>query len=236
MKTTIYKASDRGHADHGWLNAHHSFSFANWYDPSKIHFGMLRVLNDDIVAAGEGFGMHPHNDMEIITIILKGELEHRDNMGNGSVIRPGDVQVMSAGTGVMHSEFNPSKSNSVNLFQLWIFPKEKGIKPRYDQKTFDDTVRKNKIQTVASGFNKNGELYIHQDAAISLSKIETGQEVNYPLSKSGNGAYIMVVEGSVEINGEILSLRDAIGVTDTESINIKGKSDSEILIIDVPMT
>jgi redox-sensitive bicupin YhaK (pirin superfamily) len=236
MKTTIYKASDRGHADHGWLNAHHSFSFANWYDPLKIHFGMLRVLNDDIVSAGEGFGMHPHNDMEIITIILKGELEHRDNMGNGSVIRPGDVQVMSAGTGVMHSEFNPSKTNSVNLFQLWIFPKEKGIKPRYDQKTFDPELRKNKVQTVASGFKTNGELYIHQDAAISLASIENGKEIEYSLSKNGNGAFIMVVTGAIEINGEKLSLRDAIGVSDTNSITIKANSDSEILIIDVPMT
>ena len=193
-------------------------------------------LNDDIVAAGQGFGMHPHNDMEIITIILRGELQHRDNMGNGSVIRPGDVQVMSAGTGVMHSEFNPSSTNDVNLFQLWIFPKEKGIMPRYDQKTFDPAMRKNKVQTVASGFKKNGELYIHQDAAISLAKIDNDKDVNYPLCKNGNGAYIMVVEGSVEINGEILSLRDSIGVTDSESIKIKALVDSEILIIDVPMT
>jgi quercetin 2,3-dioxygenase len=236
MNTSIYKSSERGHADHGWLNAHHSFSFANWYDPSKIHFGMLRVLNDDIVAPGEGFGMHPHNDMEIITIILRGELQHRDNMGNGSVIRPGDVQVMSAGTGVMHSEFNPSKTNDVNLFQLWIFPKEKGIKPRYDQKSFDPSLRKNKVQTVASGFKKEGELYIHQDAAISLASIDSGSEVNYSISKKGNGAYLMVVEGSVEINGKILSLRDAVGITDTDIINIKGKSNSEILIIDVPMS
>ena len=134
MQTIIHKAETRGHADHGWLNAHHSFSFANWYDPSRVHFGMLRVLNDDIVAPGMGFGMHPHNDMEIITIILEGALQHKDNMGNGSVIKPGDVQVMSAGTGVVHSEFNPSKTERTNLFQLWIFPKEEHIEPRYDQK------------------------------------------------------------------------------------------------------
>ncbi len=235
MKKIIHRASERGHADHGWLNAHHSFSFANWYDPSKVHFGMLRVLNDDIVAAGEGFGMHPHNDMEIITIILKGALQHRDNMGNGSIIRPGDVQVMSAGTGVMHSEFNPSSNEEVNLFQLWVFPKENGIKPRYDQKTIDPAQRLNHVQTVASGFKKNGELYIHQDAAISLSKIEKGRSIRYDLNKKGNGAYIMVVEGSVEVDGETLSRRDAIGVSDAENINIIAGNDSEILIIEVPM-
>jgi redox-sensitive bicupin YhaK (pirin superfamily) len=235
MKKIIHRANDRGHANHGWLNAHHSFSFANWYDPSKVHFGMLRVLNDDIVEGGQGFGMHPHNDMEIVTIILKGALEHRDNMGNGSVIRPGDVQVMSAGTGVMHSEFNPSKNEEVNLFQLWIFPKEKGIKPRYDQKTFDLAERKNKIQTVASGFKMNGELYIHQDAAIALSTIEKGKSLNYQISKKGNGAYIMVVSGTVVLEGEKLSKRDAIGISDTENIDISAEDNSEILIIDVPM-
>ena len=239
MKTILHRASERGHANHGWLNAHHSFSFANWYDPLKINFGMLRVFNDDIVAAGQGFGTHPHEDMEIITIILKGALEHRDNMGNGSVIRPGDVQMMSAGTGVLHSEFNPSSSELVNLFQLWIFPKENGIKPRYDQKTFDPAQRKNKVQLLASGFKKEDELYINQDAAISLATIDKGKSVDYSISKKGNGAYIMVIEGTVEINGEILSRRDAIGVTDAETVSIRSKSDgdgqNEIIIIDVPM-
>ena len=235
MKTIIHRSGDRGHANHGWLNAHHSFSFANWYDPSKIHFGMLRVLNDDIVASGQGFGMHPHNDMEIVTIILKGALQHKDNMGNGSVIKPGDVQVMSAGTGVLHSEFNPSSTEEVSLFQLWIFPKENGIKPRYDQKTFDPSLHKNKIQMVASGFKTNGELYIHQDAAISLASIEKNKSVTYPLLKGGNGAYIMVIEGSVEINGEILMKRDAIGVSEINEFPIKANDNSEILIIEVPM-
>lgn len=235
MKTILHPASERGNANHGWLNAHHSFSFANWYDPSKMHFGMLRVLNDDIVAPGQGFGMHPHNDMEIITIILKGALEHKDNMGNGSQIKPGDVQVMSAGTGVLHSEFNPSPSEEVSLFQLWIFPKEKGIKPKYDQKTFDDTERKNSAQLVASGFKKNGELYIHQDAAISLAAIDKNNSLEYNVSQRGNGAYIMVVEGAVEINGEKLGRRDAIGITDTETVKIKADEQSSLLIIDVPM-
>lgn len=240
MKTIIHRAGDRGHADHGWLNAHHSFSFANWYDENKIQFGMLRVLNDDIVAAGQGFGTHPHNNMEIITIILNGALQHKDNMGNGSVIRPGDVQVMSAGTGVLHSEFNPSATEAVNLFQLWIFPKENGIKPRYDQNTFDSNQRKNKIQLLASGFKKDRELYIHQDAAISISALDKGQTINYNLNKSGNGVYLLVIEGSVEINGELLSKRDAIGITDSNSFSIKSNSDKdnypdEILIIEVPM-
>src|SRR3954469_9147169 len=235
MKTIFQRADERGHADHGWLNAHHSFSFAGWYDPAKVHFGMLRVLNDDIVAGGQGFGMHPHNDMEIITIILKGALQHRDNMGNGSVIKRGDVQVMSAGTGVMHSEFNPSKDEPVNLFQLWIFPKENGIKPRYDQKTYDFTGNVKGITTVASGFKKNGELYIHQDAAVSVAAVEKDASVEYEVSRKGNGAYIMVIEGKVEINGQTLSKRDAIGITEAEKIQINGIENSEILIIDVPM-
>ena len=197
---------------------------------------MLRVLNDDIVSGGEGFGMHPHNDMEIITIILKGELQHKDNMGNGSVIRPGDVQVMSAGTGVMHSEFNPSSTEEVNLFQLWIFPKEKGIKPRYDQKTFDAKQRINSIQTVASGFQKNDELYIHQDAAISLATIEKNKSIKYPINKPGNGVYLMVIEGIVEVSGKKLSKRDAIGISGTIDFEIKADNTSEILIIEVPMS
>jgi redox-sensitive bicupin YhaK (pirin superfamily) len=235
MKTIIQRANERGHADHGWLNAHHSFSFAGWYDPSKVHFGMLRVLNDDIVAGGQGFGMHPHNDMEIVTIILKGALQHRDNMGNGSVIKRGDVQVMSAGTGVMHSEFNPSKDEEVNLFQLWIFPKENGIKPRYDQKNFSFGDSINGITTVASGFKRNGELYIHQDAAISVAGVEKNGSVDYEMSRKGNGAWIMVIEGSAEIDGKQFSKRDAIGVTETDKINILSKEGSELLIIDVPM-
>lgn len=235
MKKVIHRASGRGHASHGWLDAHHSFSFANWYDPEKIHFGMLRVLNDDIISPGKGFGMHPHNDMEIVTIILNGSLEHSDNMGNGSVIQTGDVQVMSAGSGVMHSEFNPSPDKSASLFQLWIFPKEKGIKPRYDQKSFDASERKNKIQTVASGFKTIGDLYIHQDASISLASIEAGNTINYSLNADKNGVYVMVVNGTVEIDGETLNKRDAIGLTDVNKFDISGSSDSELLLIEVPL-
>ena len=235
MKTIFHAASSRGHADHGWLNAHHSFSFANWYDPSRINFGMLRVLNDDIVAGGQGFGTHPHNDMEIITIILDGALEHKDSMGNGSVIKPGDVQVMSAGTGVMHSEFNPLKDKATNLFQLWIFPKENGIKPRYDQKTFDVADRKNKIQTVASGFKTGDELYINQNAAISLANLEKDSILNYELKDKNNGAYIMVINGNLDVEGTQLGKKDAIGVWETEKITLKAGESTEIIIIEVPM-
>ncbi len=235
MNTIIHRSNERGHANHGWLDARHSFSFAGWYDPSRIHFGMLRVLNDDIVAAGEGFGMHPHNDMEIITIILKGALEHRDNMGNGSVIKPGDVQVMSAGTGVLHSEFNPSDTETTNLFQLWIFPKEKGIKPRYDQKSFSTGDRHNKFQRVVSGSGKDGELYIHQNASISLGNFDRNFSVNYPVSADGNGAYVMVIRGTVEISGNVLKQRDAIGISATKEFTILAHEDCELMIVDVPM-
>ncbi|MFN8166388.1 MAG: pirin family protein [Bacteroidia bacterium] len=236
MKTIFHPADQRGHANHGWLDAHHSFSFANWYDPSRVHFGMLRVLNDDIVAAGQGFGMHPHNDMEIITIILEGALEHRDSMGNGSVIRPGDVQVMSAGSGVMHSEFNPSKTERTNLFQIWIFTKEDGIQPRYDQKSFDPAQRKNSFQLVASGLKKKDELYIHQNAAISLSQLDKNTAIEYQMQRAGNGAYFMVIDGSVTIDGKTLSRRDAIGVWDTAAVNIQANDSSNLIVIEVPMT
>ncbi len=235
MKTIFHSATSRGHADHGWLNAHHSFSFANWYDASRVHFGMLRVLNDDIVAGGEGFGMHPHNDMEIITIILKGALQHKDNMGNGSIIKPGDVQVMSAGTGVLHSEFNPLDAEATNLFQLWIIPKEKNIAPRYDQRTYNDEERNNKIQTVASGFKGENELYIHQDAAISLANIQAGSSLEYTMKKSGNGVYIMSVNGNVDVEGTQLDSRDAIGIWETNNIKMSSMNGSDIMIIEVPM-
>jgi hypothetical protein len=235
MKTIFHPTELRGHADHGWLNAHHSFSFAGWYDPSRVHFGMLRVLNDDIVAGGQGFGLHPHNDMEIITIILEGAIEHKDNMGNGSVIRPGDVQVMSAGTGVFHSEFNPQPDQATNLFQLWIFPKEKGIAPRYDQKSFDPADRKGRFQLVASGFRKNGELYIHQDAGISLGDVKAGQSITYSLHQPGNGAYIMLIDGEVAIGDQAMRRRDAIGVWEAEAVTIQAQADSKLMVVEVPM-
>jgi redox-sensitive bicupin YhaK (pirin superfamily) len=235
MKTLFHPASERGYADHGWLHAHHSFSFANWYDPAKVHFGMLRVLNDDIVEPGEGFGMHPHNDMEIVTVILEGALEHRDNMGNGSVIRKGDVQVMSAGTGVMHSEFNPSSTEAVNLFQLWIFPRAKHLQPRYDQKTFPPAGHDSAFRAVASGLGTPGALTIHQDAEVSLATLANGRPETYTLRRPGNGAYILVISGEAEIAGQRLGRRDAIGVWETAEAVIGPHADTELLIVEVPM-
>ena len=235
MKTLFHPAAERGFADHGWLHAHHSFSFANWYDPAKVHFGMLRVLNDDIVEPGEGFGMHPHNDMEIITVILGGALEHRDNMGNGSIIRKGDVQVMSAGTGVMHSEFNPSSTEAVNLFQLWIFPREKRLTPRYDQKTFPTSGRDQAFQAVASGLGTEGALTIHQDAEISLAALAKDRPVTYALRRPGNGAYFMVISGEADIAGHPLGRRDAIGVWDTDEAVVVPHADAELMVVEVPM-
>ncbi|MFM2206405.1 MAG: hypothetical protein RL213_380 [Bacteroidota bacterium] len=235
MKSVFHPAQERGHADHGWLDAHHSFSFASWHDPSRIRFGVLRVLNDDIVAANAGFGMHPHQDMEIITVPLSGSLQHRDDMGNGSVIGPEDVQVMSAGTGVQHSEFNPSSDQPVNLFQLWIFPKEKGISPRYDQGKFLPQERLNRIQTLASGLPGKGGLYIHQDASVSRVRLEQDHSLEYPISNKGNGAYVMVIEGESEIGGCRAKRRDAVGVWETDSVTLHAVSASELLIIDIPM-
>ena len=235
MQKIIYRASERGHVNHGWLNAYHSFSFANYYDPSRVHFGLLRVLNDDTVAPGMGFGMHPHDNMEIVTIPTKGALEHKDNMGNSSVIKPGEVQIMSAGTGVMHSEFNPSKTEEVKLFQVWVFPKEKNIKPRYDQKMFEVKERKNKFQTVVSPEKSTDSLWVNQDVYFSLGNFGKGTSAEYQIKNKTNGVYLMVIEGSMEVEGEELERRDAIGISEINKFKISAVSDTEILVIDVPM-
>lgn len=232
----LHPASSRGHADHGWLNAHHSFSFASWYNPERIHFGVLRVLNDDMVAPGKGFGMHPHDNMEIITIPLSGSLEHKDNMGNGEVIRAGDVQLMSAGTGVFHSEFNPSHEEEVSLFQIWIFPKLKNVKPRYDQKTFDVNDRINKLQTLVQPGPADKGLWIYQNAWLSMGKFDADKNAEYIIHKNGNGAYTMAVSGSFEIEGHTLYKRDAIGISNTKNFSFTAKEPgSELLVIEVPM-
>jgi hypothetical protein len=233
---TLHPASSRGHVNHGWLNAHHSFSFASWYNPERIHFGVLRVMNDDIVACGNGFGMHPHENMEIITIPLSGSLEHKDNMGNGAVIHAGDVQVMSAGRGVFHSEFNPSVEEEVSLFQIWIFPKLKNVKPRYDQMTFSGKDRINKLQTIVKpGPSKEG-LWIYQDAWLSMGKFEVGLKSGYSTHKKGNGVYVMVVSGSFEIDGYLLNKRDAIGISSINRFSFASiEAGSELLVIEVPM-
>lgn len=236
MKTVLHKADSRGHANHGWLNAYHSFSFAGYHDPSRVHFGALRVLNDDTVAGGMGFGMHPHDNMEIITVMLSGTLEHKDSMGNVGQIKAGEVQVMSAGTGIMHSEYNPSKSEDAKLFQTWIFPKERNITPRYDQKSFADAMKHNELTTVVSGKKDSDTLYINQDAAISFGDFDAGKQVTYEIKVPGNGAYVLQVEGEAEVDGSVLNKRDAIGVYDTSTFTIETKSSSRLLIIEIPMS
>ena len=210
-KTIFYPADQRGHADHGWLNAHHSFSFANYYDPSKVHFGALRVLNDDIVAPGMGFGKHPHDNMEIITIILDGVLEHKDSMGHTQTIVPNEVQVMSAGTGIIHSEYNHDKAKAVNLIQSWIFPAKRGVTPRYDQTTFAPESRVNQLQTLVSPIDKNDEgLKIHQDAWIYRTTLETGKKVSLQPHTAGHGFYVFILSGQVTVSGQALGSKDAL--------------------------
>ena len=231
----LHKASSRGHADHGWLNAYHSFSFASWYNPERIQFGMLRVLNDDTVAAGMGFGTHPHDNMEIITIPLEGDLAHKDSMGNSSTIKTGDVQVMSAGTGIQHSEFNPNADLQTKLFQIWLFPKYRNVEPRYQQITLDVAKQKNSFAQILSPNPDDEGVWIHQDAWFYLSDFEANFSKTLDLQKEDNGFYIMNIEGEIEVNGEKLEKRDAIGIWETNEIEIKANSDSRFLIMEIPM-
>jgi redox-sensitive bicupin YhaK (pirin superfamily) len=231
----LHKASSRGHANHGWLNAYHSFSFASWYNPERIQFGMLRVLNDDTVAAGMGFGTHPHDNMEIITIPLEGDLAHKDSMGNAATIKTGDVQVMSAGTGIQHSEFNPNADLQTKLFQIWLFPKYRNVEPRYQQITLDSTKQKNEFAQILSPNEEDEGVWIHQDAWFYLSDFDKDFAKKLALKKEGNGFYIMNIEGEIEVNGEKLEKRDAIGIWETNEIEIKANSDSRFLIMEIPM-
>ena len=231
----VHKASSRGHPDHGWLNAYHSFSFASWYNPERIQFGMLRVLNDDTVAAGMGFGTHPHDNMEIITIPLEGDLAHKDSMGNASTIKTGDVQVMSAGTGIQHSEFNPNANLQTKLFQIWLFPKYRNVEPRYQQITLDITQQKNNFAQILSPNPEDEGVWIHQDAWFYLSDFEANFSKTLVLQKEGNGFYIMTIEGEILVNGEKLEKRDAIGIWETNAIEIKANSDARFLIMEIPM-
>lgn len=235
MKTTIHKADSRGLADHGWLLSRHTFSFAGYHDPERMRFGLLRVLNDDIVQAGMGFGAHPHDNMEIISIPLNGELAHKDSTGNKEVINTGDVQIMSAGSGLTHSEFNNSKTNPVNFLQIWIFPKMKDITLRYEQKTFRREDRINKFQTVVSPEKDTGALWINQNAYFSLGSLDKDENVTYEVKYKSNGLYVFIIEGEVEIEGENLEKRDAIGIEDIDKVEIKATSGSEVLLIEVPM-
>jgi len=236
MKNTIlHKANERGHADHGWLNAYHSFSFANWYNPDKVQFGVLRVLNDDTVAAGMGFGTHPHDNMEIITIPLEGDLAHKDSMGNEEIIKFGDVQVMSAGTGIRHSEFNPNEDKRTKLLQIWLFPNKRNVEPRYQQITLDVKDRQNKLQQILSPNPEDAGVWIHQDAWFHMGKFEKGITETYTVKRNENGVYAFIISGTVTINGQTLETRDALGITNTEKMEITATSDAEILLMDVPM-
>ena len=232
----LHKANTRGHANHGWLNAHHSFSFASYHNPERVHFGVLRVLNDDIIAAGMGFGTHPHDNMEIITIPQSGDLEHRDSMGNTGVITHGEVQVMSAGTGIQHSEYNKNKDKELKLLQIWVFPNKKNVEPRYDQIRLNLADRKNKLQQIISPNASDEGSWVHQDAWFHMTDLDAGKNLNYTLKKKGNGVYCFILEGDVNINGQDLNRRDGLGITNTDTFEIKAKTDSEILLMEVPMT
>lgn len=236
MKNTVlHQASTRGNANHGWLNAFHSFSFGGWYNPEKVQFGVLRVLNDDTVAAGMGFGTHPHDNMEIITIPLEGDLAHKDSMGNAATIKTGDVQVMSAGTGIQHSEFNPNADLQTKLFQIWLFPKTRNVEPRYQQITLDKSLQKNNFAQILSPNADDEGVWIHQDAWFYLSDFDKDFTKKLALKKEGNGFYIMNIEGEIEVNGEVLNKRDALGIWETAEIQIKANLDSKFLIMEIPM-
>ncbi|MGV3528786.1 MAG: pirin family protein [Flavisolibacter sp.] len=236
MKSILHKADTRGHANHGWLDSWHTFSFAGYYDPERIHFGALRVLNDDTVAPGMGFGKHPHDNMEIISIPLEGDLEHGDSMGNTAVIRKGDVQVMSAGTGIVHSEKNKNADKQVRFLQIWIFPNEKNLEPRYDQKTFTDEEKDNRLLTVVAPVGADDKaVQIQQHAWFSLGNLKKDSQHEYKLHDANNGLYAFVLEGDVTINDIVMNRRDGLGLAETDSLKITVNSDAELLLMEVPM-
>ncbi|GLB49085.1 hypothetical protein Y10_14530 [Neptunitalea sp. Y10] len=236
MKTIIHKADTRGHANHGWLDSHHTFSFANYYNPERMNFGALRVLNDDNVAAGMGFGTHPHDNMEIISIPLEGDLEHKDSMGNTTTIKEGDIQVMSAGTGVFHSEYNKNKDRAVKFLQIWVFPNQKNVTPRYDQITLSNTDTQNQLFQILSPNKEDDGVWVHQNAWFHLGTFDTDISETYNLKKPENGVYVFVLEGSATINGENLEKRDGFGIWDTDSFTINTKeNNTRLLLMEVPM-
>jgi len=238
MTTQLYKSTERGKANFGWLDANFSFSFGNYFNPDKVQFGMLRVLNDDTIAAGMGFGTHPHENMEIITIPLEGGLKHRDSMGNEGIIGFGEVQVMSAGTGIMHSEMNASEKERAKTLQLWVFPEKEDVEPRYDQKSFDLASKINTFVTVVSPRDKNdgNALWVHQQTFFNLGIFESGTDVNYKVNIAKNGVYLFLIEGEIEVDNQTLNERDAIGITNFEDFNIAVKQQAKILLVEVPMT
>ncbi len=235
MKTIVTRANERGTANHGWLKPAHYFSFGSWHNADKVHFGELRVLNDDWIAGGGAFPTHPHDNMEIVTIPFTGALKHKDSTGGEGIIKAGDVQIMSAGTGVQHSEANESATEEVTLFQTWVFPKERNIKPRYDQRTFDITEREGKWQVVVSPREEDNALWINQDARFSLTNIKAGETITYENAFAGNGVYLVVIKGAVELGDLKLTKRDAVGISEADNFEIKILEDAELLAVEVPM-
>lgn len=233
--SVLHKAETRGDADHGWLHSRHTFSFADYFDPERINFGMLRVLNDDTVEAGMGFGTHPHDNMEIISIPLEGDLEHKDNMHNVTVIKKGDVQVMSAGTGITHSEYNKNRDKPVKFLQIWVIPNVRNVKPRYDQITLDIADRHNKLQQILSPNPDDAGVWIYQKAWFHVGHFDKGFGTDYTIKLKGNGVYAFILSGEVNINGQELKTRDGYGIWDTDKISLKASAETELLLLEVPM-
>ena len=236
MKKIFHSSQTRGEANHDWLQARHSFSFANYFNPERIQFGALRVLNDDIVAPGKGFGTHPHDNMEIITIPLKGALEHKDSMGNAGTINEGEIQVMSAGTGIQHSEYNKNQDKSINLLQLWVMPNAHNVSPRYDQKSIRELKKNNAFYQVLSPFTDDDGMWIHQEAWFHLGDFDQITEIEYQIKKNGNGIYVFVIEGSLTVVNQVLNKRDALGVWEVDKIFFVAQPDSKVLLVEVPMS
>src|SRR5690606_4008118 len=235
MKTVYHKADSRGFADHGWLKSYHSFSFANYYNPERMSFGALRVLNDDQVSSGMGFGAHPHNNMEIISIPLEGDLEHKDSMGTTAVIRKGEIQVMSAGTGVQHSEYNRNQDELVKFLQIWVIPNKMNVEPRYDQIRISENSEVNAFQQILSPNPDDDGVWIYQDAWFNLANFNEGYSQEYRLNKEGNGVYVFVLKGSAKIGDQVLETRDGFGIWETDGFLLEAVADSEILLMEVPM-
>lgn len=233
--TVLHKADTRGHANHGWLDSHHTFSFANYHDVTRMNFGVLRVLNDDVVDGGMGFGTHPHSNMEIISIPLEGDLQHKDSMGNVAVISQGDVQVLSAGTGISHSEQNKNRDRAVKFLQIWVIPKIQNVSPRYDQISIGDLEKKNELYQVLSPNPDDAGVWIHQDAWFLMGNLEAGVTQDYKIHKIGNGVYVFVLEGDVTVDGQALNKRDGFGIWDVDEIQLQADTNAKVLVMEVPM-
>jgi len=234
-QTTLHKAETRGHANHGWLNSYHTFSFSSYYNPDRMNFGALRVLNDDTVDAGMGFGTHPHDNMEIISIPLEGDLEHKDSMNNVAVIKNGDIQVMSAGTGIYHSEYNKDRDHRVKFLQIWVYPDKKNVEPRYGQITLNAADRHNKLQQILSPNPNDEGVWTHQNAWFHLGEFDKGVSETYQVKAKGNGVYVFVLSGDIKVNDQILDPRDGYGIWDTDSFSITAETNAEFLLMEVPM-